>query len=350
MPIVAAMDLGYSNAKLAWLHSSGAPLEDLYLGIRHSRSDDPDKRAASALKTRLFPAGAAPIDALADSRSEEMPGHIVKVNGEDWRAPVDFKDIQGNYRDFSSEYVKRDVWLALLKGCLAEIGEPEIETLVLGLPSNEYYNSPDLEKTIIGRAKGKHELDGLTVNVKEVLVVPQPLGTFYGQLLSSDKERAEFLLESLVLVIDPGFYSCDVVLINEGKRIYQDSSVSTPNSVKAICDQLRAHLKETHQIPIPEGRLESQLRQGKYTVAGAKGLHNFKDDLKVIAKDVATSALDGIRSQLHSSGHEPNIAILTGGGADLFEPHVKEGTKVAAVYKTDDPVMMNVIGFLRAAC
>lgn len=352
MSVIAAADVGYSNLKLAWMvvPKGEDPLTALLTSLQQASSENEAVKASSALETRISPAGVAPVADLADARSSALPGHTVNVNGVDWRAPIDFKDSQVNHRDFSSEYVKRDSWMALLLGSLAEIGEPVIDTLVLGLPCNEYYRSAGMREVVIERAKGEHKLADMNVTVKEVKVIPQPLGTFYGYTLSSEPDVAEYLMESLVLVVDPGFYSLDCVLVSEGSRIFQNTSMSTPNSVKAICDQLGARLKDRHGIPLQEGLLESKLRKNSYTVPGVGGMYNFQDDLHEVAKEVAEQSLSDIRSRLHSAEREPNVAVLTGGGASLFEPHVKDGIRVPSVLKATDSVMMNALGYLRAAC
>jgi len=352
MSVIAAADIGYSNLKLAWLvvPKGEDPFDALFTSLQQAGSDSEAVRASSALEARITPAGAAPVSDLADAQASDLPGHVVSVDGVDWRAPIDFKDAQVNHRDFSTEYVKRDAWMALLLGSLAEIDEPVIDTLVLGLPCNEYYRSQGMRDLVVERARGEHKIGDKIVQVKEVKVIPQPLGTFYGYIMTTEPDVAEFLMESLVLVLDPGYYSLDCVLVSEGSRIFQNTSMSTPNSVKAVCDQLRSKLKEEKGIPVQDGLIESRLRQGKMVIPGATGMYNFESDLHEVAKDVAEQSLSEIRSRLHSAEREPNVAILTGGGAGLFEPYVKEGVHVPNVLKAEDSVMMNVLGYLRAAC
>ncbi len=352
MKVIAAIDVGYSNLKQAWLYvpdnvSGSSPL---FKALKDLRSDNEEVRAESKLNTRIFPAGASPISELADSRSDNLMGHTVKLGDTQWRAPIDFADTQTVRRDFSGEYVKSDVWLALLKGALAEIDSPTIDTLVLGLPSSEFYKRPELKAYVEERATGPHELADKTVEVKKVVVIPQPLGTFYGQMLScTNKEELEQLTESLVLVCDPGYYSFDFVLIQGGNRIYQDSSISTPNSVKAVCDNLRGVLKQKHQVNLQDGRIEQALRSDKtYVYAGGKKIE-FSKELEEVAAEVASATLSEIRSSLHSKGYEPDIAIISGGGAKLFHKYIKDGTGVNRVDQADNPVMRNVIGYLHAA-
>lgn len=349
MKVIAALDIGYSNLKMAWLYvpdnAKGSSV--LYRALKDARSGDTEN---NSLETRIFPAGASPVSELADARATSLLGHNVLIGDEQWRAPINFSDTQTVRRDFSSEYVRSDVWLALMKGGLAEIDSPEIETLVLGLPSSEFYRRPELIELIVERAKKVHDLGGRSVEVKNVQVVPQPLGTFYGQMLScSNSEEVEQLTESLVLVCDPGYYSFDFVLVQNGNRIYPDSSISTPNSVKAVCDNLRVVLKDKHKVNLQEGRIEEALRVSRtYVHAGGKKI-TFAQELEEVCKAVASTTLSEIRSSLHSKGYEPDIAIISGGGAELFEQYIKEGTGVNRVDRAQNPVMSNVIGYLHAA-
>lgn len=355
MKTFVAADIGYSNLKMAWLSvpdNTKNPISVLFRGIKDSRSDDPEERENSSLVTKIFPAGASPVADLADTRASDLSGHTIMLDGKEWRAPIDFADTQVNRRDFSNLYVKSDEWLALLRGTLAEAAVSEVDTLVLGLPSSEFYDEEtNLKDYVKTRALGVHPIrDDFSVEVKNVEVVPQPLGTFYGQLLScKTPEEVELLNESLVLVCDPGYYSFDFILIQGGNRIYKDSSISTPNSVKEVCDRLRVRIKNDKAVNLQDGRIEAALRQGKkYVFAGGKKI-SFEAELKEIAGRVANATLSEIRSSLHSKGYEPDIAILSGGGAEIFKEFIKEGTGVNRVDTAENPVMMNVVGYLRAA-
>lgn len=350
MSIIAAADIGYSNFKLAKFRGNSLALLHKAISGLHDETPLTDEDGYPVLEMLTMEAGAAPVSDLVDAMSGNIPGYTVEVNGDAWQAPIDFSDSQQNHRDFSHQYATSDRWLALLKGGLATMGEPVIDELILGLPCSEYYETPELRDLVIRRALGTHTIEGFDVEVKNVKVIPQPLGSFYGFMLESPKNLIEVMIESVVLVIDPGFYSFDFCVLVEGTRLHQGSSSSTPDGVKAICDKLLPRLKEKKKIPIQPQKLESQLRKGKHRLPTPDGeMFDFTEDLNEVAEEVASTALTAVRTKLRDCGLHPSIAIVTGGGASYFEPHVKEGTDVGRVYMTSDPVMMNALGYLRHA-
>lgn len=354
MAVMAALDIGYSNVKIAWMHSTSMRDYRRALLAYSQPADQEDE--SPALHTRVFPACAVEKHNMASALGMgPMPGHTVTVDGAEWQALISPEDAQNVQRDHSDRYVLTPIWQALWKGALVEIDEDVVDTLVLGLPSRQFYDADTpLVETMKESIVGTHEIAGRSIEVKNVQVVPQPLGTFNGHLLSSDKDQVELLMDSVVLVIDPGFFSTDTVLIGEGRRIYQDSSGSSVHAVSQICDRVAKRLVSEMGVRTTPQRIEKRIREGNRTVRLPSGkAYDFSTELAEESKDVAYAALNEIRARIFKAAEVPNIVIVTGGGAEFFYPHVADnldGIDPEAVHLVEDSVEKNVLGYLRLAC
>lgn len=148
-------------------------------------------------------------------------------------------------RALHSNFVGSDTWKLLLKSALLEIGQPEIDWLVLGLPVENMAKFADVEK----EAKKTHEIEyeenGVfvvkTVVVKNVLVIPQPLGALYNHA-SKAKDFQRFMRTS-TLVVDAGHLTYDF-LVSKGFQYANDRSGSRAGGMSAILKAIAQSVSE----------------------------------------------------------------------------------------------------------
>ena len=112
-------------------------------------------------------------------------------------------------------------------------GRDKVNVLVTGLPVSQWLDASKQEalaKKLTGwhRATPRHE-----VEVSTVWVVPQPIGGYLDLLWSG--QGGPVLEEGRVLVIDPGFFSVDWVLIEEGD-IRSPSSGTSLEAMSVLLD------------------------------------------------------------------------------------------------------------------
>ena len=113
-----------------------------------------------------------------------------------------------------------DEYLARLRGALyymrgkdakgIQYTPDHVELLVVGLPVNAFHDE-DLRKSMITRLAGKHELpEGRSLVVDRVIVLPQPLGSFFEHAYKSG--GLDTMVRQVNLLIDPGFHTFDWLL------------------------------------------------------------------------------------------------------------------------------------------
>jgi plasmid segregation protein ParM len=98
---------------------------------------------------------------------------VVNVDGTKYEVGPDSIDLDTNdaSRNLNDQYIHTEQYKAVMFGALAYIGEPVIDLLVVGLPLSNMQMAGKLKDIVVGEHK---VTDGLTVRVKDALVLPQP--------------------------------------------------------------------------------------------------------------------------------------------------------------------------------
>lgn len=269
---------------------------------------------------------------------------VVNVEGTLYEVGPDSADLDSNdsTRNLNDQYIYTDQYRAAFLGALHYMGETTIDLLVVGLPLTTIHRAGDLKNTCVGTHKIN---ETTTVTVKDVLVLPQPLGGLY-YCLSQRKTRSEFefLDDETNLIIDPGYLTFDFLVTN-GEKINDARSGAHPGGVskvlRAICeslsnkfgvkyDNLAAVDKaiERRRIKI-NGKTEDLLAHIKYAKPSIEGSVNY---MRNVAGDGAD--IDNI--------------IIFGGGQHIFAKTLLSYYKNHTVYVLGDAQFANVKGFQAA--
>lgn len=270
---------------------------------------------------------------------------VVNVEGTLYEVGPDSADLDSNdsTRNLNDQYLYTDQYKAAFLGALHYMGEPLIDLLVVGLPLTTIHRAADLKRLCVG----EHKLnDTTTVTVKDVLVLPQPLGGLYYCLSQRDqREEFEFLADDETnLIIDPGYLTFDFLTTN-GEKINDARSGAHPGGVskvlRAICESLSAKFGvkydnlsavdkalERRRIKI-NGKVEDLLEHIRYAKPAIEGSVNY---MRNVAGDGAD--LDNI--------------ILFGGGQHIFAKTLLNYYKHHTIYVLGDAQFANVKGFQAA--
>jgi plasmid segregation protein ParM len=269
---------------------------------------------------------------------------VVRVEGTAYEVGPDAGDLDNNdsTRNLNDQYIYSDSYKAVFYGALHYMGESVIDLLVVGLPLTTIHRAGDLKELCLGEHKIN---DTTTVTVKDVLVLPQPMGGLY-YCLSQAKQRPEFefLDEETNLLIDVGYLTFDF-LCASGKKVNDARSAAHPGGVskvlRAICeslsnkfgvkyDNLGAADKAIQRRRIKiNGKTEDLLEHIKYAKPAIDGSVNF---MRNIAGDGAD--IDNI--------------ILFGGGQHIFARTLVNTYRDHTVYVLPDAQYVNVSGFQAA--
>ncbi|WP_051023719.1 ParM/StbA family protein [Thiorhodovibrio frisius] len=192
---VVGLDIGYSNLKLAFGWAGTKP------------------------ELRVLPAMAAPVEHVAvqlDGTSRASPTGIpVQVDGQKWMAGVRPTRVSGWSRALHASYADSDAYRALVLGALTLVNAPRIDRLVTGLPVSQAVDVKQRE-SLRARLLGRHATGIGVVEVAEVRVIAQPVGTFVDALVQGDDALISVISEGTVLILDVGFFSVDWAVLVQG--------------------------------------------------------------------------------------------------------------------------------------
>jgi plasmid segregation protein ParM len=319
---VLGIDIGYSNLKLAFGKAGHNP------------------------QVLLRPAGAAPADRLGEKISGKAEDDFLRVmvNGNPFVAGLSPDRAELWSRELHEDYPSTESYRALFHAGLLLSELDQVDMLVTGLPVNQYLN-PDLRERLQSQMQGEHQVTPRRrITVEQVKVVPQPVGGFVDHVWNLT-DASEFE-ESRVLVVDPGFFSVDWVLISHGELRRQSCGTSLEAS-SVILDEAAKLVANDFGGNIGRERLENAIRQNQTEVRLFGERIDFASYLKKAAEKVGPIVATRLRESLRKENAGADIVLLVGGGAGFFEPSVKEAFPNLKVSTSDLPVFANARGFWR---
>ena len=321
---VVGIDIGYSGLKLAY----GA--------------------AEGKMKTVLRPAGAAPADRFGsrfDGRSQDEFLHVM-VEGAPFIAGVSTDRAEMWERSLHADYAKTDSYKALFHAGLLLSEMKEIDLLVTGLPVSQFQDESrraELEK----RFSGEHQITPKrSVNVKKVKVVAQPIGGLldYINQAEGQQDAVEITDEHRVLVVDPGFYSLDWVLVSNGQLQRQSSGTSIKAS-SVLLEQAGILIAQDYGSKPSVEAIENALRGGKDTILLAGDRVELRPYLQKASDSLAAVTATSIQKSLRVESMSPDVVVLVGGGASLFHDSIQAAFPRLKVVTPNEPVLANARGF-----
>tara|TARA_Y100001960_G_scaffold334141_1_gene445732 strand:- start:21749 stop:22801 length:1053 start_codon:yes stop_codon:yes gene_type:complete len=276
---------------------------------------------------------------------------IVDVEGTLYEVGPDSTDLDINdsTRNLNDQFIYTDQYKALFHGMLSYMDHDEIDLLVLGLPVSGLGLAVDLKKMSVGEHKipkvGSETNEYRTVKVKDVLVLPQPLGSLYHCLSQMDtNEKFEFLEDEMNLIIDPGFLTFDFLLAN-GKRTVENRSGAHPGGVSKILRSIATSISEKHGIKYDNlSAIDKALARKRLKVNGK--VEDLVEHIKN-TRSVIEGSVNFMKNMIGDGSDIDNI-ILVGGGSELFKKTIEIYYKNHEIICIEDPQMTNVKGYYEA--
>lgn len=296
---------------------------------------------------------------------EKRDTEIVDVEGIQYEVGPDANDLQSSdtVKALDSNYISSDAYKAIFYGALAYMKEETIDLLVVGLPVNNLMKKDELKKVMVG----KHEIaEGRIVEVKDALVVPQPLGGLYAALYSDDDDF-EDLRESYNLIIDPGSVTFDF-LFTHGKKANENRSDAYPGGMIKVLKAIAKSIQDKYQKPYGNiTAIEKALQKGGDKRVVKLPWQKEKEDLLEHIKNtksVLESSVTTMKNKV-GDGSEQQIdnIILVGGGASIFKKQIEQQYEHFDIKILNDAnfshleglenynsMFANVVGYLFAGC
>ena len=329
--IVLAVDVGFGNTKVVWGAESDSSSEIIYKSI--------------VKRTLQNPSAFGKLGDGIDRAAIAIDGMYYLVGPD--------AHLAGGVPTIDAEFVTRHEYLALLRGAMYYMIKSkgvvhDIDCLAVGLPVGNFVTH---REKLLRVCKGLHTVptpsylveqygQNITINVKSVLVLPQPLGAL--QLASTPQGGAiAFKKDDINIVIDPGFNTLDWV-VTKGWNMDFERSGSLDGGVshllREVADQAKRDLGiVTLAITECEKALDSGILEANGQKYPFTNYYAFADG---VAKEIIDRFLH--ESKLHKS---ITRIILTGGGAKYYQKALQAHFKGHDVVLTNNSVMANARGF-----
>jgi plasmid segregation protein ParM len=229
---------------------------------------------------------------------------------------------------------------------LLSLGATDIDTLVTGLPVSQYRDETR-RSALADQLTGTHQVTRKReIRINTVKVVPQPLGAYLDLVYTLDDP--DLLADSRVLVIDPGFFSVDWVVIEQA-ALHQSLLGTSQMATSMILEAVQTSIREEHGGKVSLAKLEQAVRSGKDRVLLLGDYVELGPYLATAAAKVVPVSMDALRQSMRTGGDSIDIVLIAGGGAALYEKQVRDLFPKSRIILPEEPVLANVRGFGRLA-
>jgi len=224
--------------------------------------------------------------------------------------------------------------------------------LVVGLPIGHYRQYKDeLTKMLLGTHKftavdSEGTRQDMKIEVSEVRVLPQPIGTVMDRLLSGAgaTQNKRFVTDKIG-IIDVGFRTTDYTISDKG-RYSERGSLTTRHGISQAFKKIGNKLKEACGIDIEIYRLFEAVDNGTIKVRGkAYDLSIITEAaFKQLASQIAADA-----NQVWSDDWDIDAIMITGGGGAVLSPYILEQLEgvVIPIQRDLDYRLHNVRGYFK---
>jgi len=230
------------------------------------------------------------------------------------------------------------------------ISENQSFKVVVGLPIGHYrqYKSEladilrQSHHIVISDAQGKRK--DVIINVTEVKVIPQPVGSVMDRLLDEAGRGADKRFSSEKIgVIDVGFRTSDYT-ISDKARYSERGSLTTKNGISKAFETIANKLQDSCGVNVELYRLFDAVETGSIKIRG-KGY-----DLRKITQTAFQQLASNIASdanRIWSDDWDIDSIMITGGGGAVLAPYLQpllEGV-IVPIQQDLDYRLHNVRGY-----
>ena len=331
--------------------------------VKFTVPDDGDVRFVN------FPSIAIPSD-LGSARalgSRKRNTFDVPVGGTYYEVGMEIQLAQagGSFgRDVTDDFYRSPIYEALTKGALrymAEQGDRTIDLLVLGLPLNQFHD-PIRREYLRNLYTGSIELGkGYSIQVDRVIVQAQPMGAYVAledyveplnrlfantngaPLTLASEEDLDFLN---VLIVDPGEYTLDWLLVQDGAVNQRASGAASDAGrhrvIRSVIDALSSDLKRPLG-PAIFPRVNHAMRSDKFVkLAGVSyDIAKYEPEAMAVVEDAINQLIDGLRNCQEII----DLIVLVGGHPQQYHSVLMRRFPAIPIFVVPDAVYANVCGF-----
>ena len=327
---LVGLDIGYSNLKLAWGRGGEAP------------------------QLRVLPALAAPRGQVAEAlgvsgsgSGSAADGIAVTLDGAPWVAGIRPTRVCGWQRSLHADYPASASYQALWLAALSLLRCARIDRLVTGLPVAQALD-PARREALRERLRGRHQTPRGVVEVADVRVLAQPIGTFVDVLMHADSAIVDLISEGTVLVLDVGFFSVDWALL-VGGDLRRTTTGTSLEAMSVLIEQAAGRIARERGGQPPVAALERALAESRSTMLVRGSRLAVALYLERAAAERVPVALETLRQDLRREHTEVDLILPTGGGARWFEDALGRLFPGVPRHRPTDPVTANARGYFHYA-
>ena len=215
--------------------------------------------------------------------------------------------------------------------------------LATGLPVDHMADAQNLKAALLGQHQVKTDAANFIANVTEVMVMPQPQGTIYSQMLTPYGEVNPDHTYMRTGVCDVGTYTVDLALDDDGEFVDSESG-SIEGGVSAVHERISALLEHKYRQKIPFKMVETVLRTGKFRARGE--VVDYSAAVQEALEPLRSATLN-LLSEKWKTGTTIDVIYLSGGGAALVREAVMAAYPQTVI--VDQPQLANAQGYLNYA-
>jgi len=215
--------------------------------------------------------------------------------------------------------------------------------VVTGLPVERMHMADNLVKRVKGERTITLYRDGnsrdIQLNVKDVEIVPQPMGTYWSQFSSLRGLDGETLPDGRIGIADIGFRTTDLATIEDSEYIPEKSKSLTVGLATAY-SEIGLSLASRYGLEKESYSLDGIVIKRKINVAGES--IDITDIVNDAFEKLATNILVEINSQWRVSDFDS--IIISGGGGQAISHYLLPQLSQAKL--VPDPITANCRGYL----
>ena len=182
--------------------------------------------------------------------------------------------------------------------------------IATGLPVDHMGDAANLKAALMGQHWIQTDTTALIANVTEVMVMPQPYGTIYHQMLTETGQVNPTHTFMRTGVCDVGTFTVDLALDDDGEFVDSESG-SVEGGVSAVHERISALLENEHRQKIPFKMIETVLRTHKFRARGE--VLDYSAAVEEALESLRSATLNLI-SEKWKAGTTVDVVYLSGGG------------------------------------
>lgn len=308
---------------------------------------------AGALHECVLPAGAQRMSDWDPSARSLDGGEAVLIQApgggvEEWIAGIEPRLLNRSTRVLNEHYPRSNEYAALFAAGLIRSGMSRVELLVTGLPVKQFFGvgGEAMREHVRRMMTGRHHANAHhCIEVAEVLVVPQPLGTFTALLAEPQYGKLRSRIKSLTtLCLDVGFGTVDWVLLG-GNVVKPHSSYSSGRATSHLLEDAARRVSMSIGRTKSRDVLDEALRNGRPMLEiGLDADVDYRSYIHAAAGEVADEVMDEVKNTLRLN-EDLDLIILTGGGAEFYAEAARKAFPNVDVVRPENPVLANARGY-----